>query len=416
LSLIARAIDLQKKPPPIKSCPECGFDISPPLPCRTCGYNAQWDLAKPSGSRGNWLPFSYVIALLLAFTALFTAKALSLPVVKAQAVVTSTSAPIQGTPQQADPAQNAKNAAVMEQRQAPKPDVVIVSSAKISHASETDPLPVVASKSDRAVFSSVSSTFDVSQIGHPPLSPENDFVRWMLAHTDQKEGFLRLRWQRAQVILQREEINNQRVIEAFLLTPREYFSRDLKRAYESAALPIGYGQTISGPHLVARMTDCINPQPEQKVLEIGTGSGYQSAVLSLLSDHVYTVEIVSALARETDQIYLSHTDRHPEYGKITRKVDDGYYGWAEYAPFDRIIVTCGIDHVPPELLTQLAPEGIMVIPVGPPSGQTILRIVKHVDTDGNATLEREDIYHGKRKVIFVPFTAGKGSVHTDPGK
>jgi protein-L-isoaspartate(D-aspartate) O-methyltransferase len=92
-------------------------------------------------------------------------------------------------------------------------------------------------------------------------------------------------------------------------------------------------------------------------------------------------------------------------------VDDGYYGWEEYAPFDRIIVTCGIDHVPPALIKQLAPGGIMVIPIGPPSGQTILRIIKKVDPDGTVNLEREDIYHGKHKQIFVPFTAHGGGIH-----
>jgi protein-L-isoaspartate(D-aspartate) O-methyltransferase len=135
--------------------------------------------------------------------------------------------------------------------------------------------------------------------------------------------------------------------------------------------------------------------------------------LSELSNHVYTIEIVGALARETDGIYRKHLPKYPEYRNILRKVDDGYYGWEEYAPFDRIIVTCGIDHVPPELLQQLAPEGIMVIPVGPPSGQTILRITKHSNPDGTFTLDREDIFQGKRKEIFVPFTARTGGIHRD---
>ena len=159
------------------------------------------------------------------------------------------------------------------------------------------------------------------------------------------------------------------------------------------------------------MTDYLDPQPGQKVLEIGTGSGYQSAVLSELSNHVYTIEIVDPLARETDAIYRAHEAKYPEFRNIHRKIDDGYYGWPEHAPFDRIIVTCGIDHVPPELLRELAPEGIMVIPVGPPSGQTILRIVKHVDADGTVSLDREDIFQGKRRQIFVPFTSKDGGLH-----
>lgn len=94
-----------------------------------------------------------------------------------------------------------------------------------------------------------------------------------------------------------------------------------------------------------------------------------------------------------------------------RKVDDGYYGWEEYAPFDKIIVTCGIDHVPPALMQQLAPNGTMVIPIGPPSGQTVLRIVKKVTPDGTVSLTREDIYHGMVKVGFVPLTTWGGGVH-----
>lgn len=246
---------------------------------------------------------------------------------------------------------------------------------------------------------------------NPPFSDRAAFVDWMVKHTDQKAKYLRAKWDRAQIIVRVGNVTHERVKEAFLRTPREYFCRDPRRAYENAVLPIGYGQTISGPHLVARMTDYLDPQPEQKVLEIGTGSGYQSAVLSEISNHVYTIEIVGALARETNAIYKRLEPRYPEYRNIMRKVDDGYYGWEEYAPFDRIIVTCGIDHVPPALIKQLASNGIMVIPVGPPSGQTILRIVKKVADDGTVSLEREDIYHGKKKQIFVPFTASGGGLH-----
>jgi protein-L-isoaspartate(D-aspartate) O-methyltransferase len=233
----------------------------------------------------------------------------------------------------------------------------------------------------------------------------------MRAHTDQKEKFLLQKWELAQSMLKMRSVTHARILEAILRTPREYFARDARRAYEDAVLPIGYGQTISGPHMVARMTDYLDPQPEQSVLEIGTGSGYQSAVLSELSNHVYTIEIVEPLAHETDKIYRAYEARYPEYRNIHRKVDDGYFGWPQHAPFDRIIVTCGIDHVPPELLRELAPEGIMVIPVGPPSGQTILRIVKHVGPDGDVSLDREDIFQGKKRQIFVPFTSKKGGLH-----
>ena len=234
----------------------------------------------------------------------------------------------------------------------------------------------------------------------------------MRAHTDQKEKFLVQKWELARSPCSpMHSLTHPRVLEAILRAPREFFCRDARRAYDDAVLPIGYGQTISGPHMVARMTDYLDPQPEQKVLEIGTGSGYQSSVLSELSNHVYTIEIVEPLARETDAIYRAHEARYPEYRNIHRKIDDGYYGWPQHAPFDRIIVTCGIDHVPPELLRELAPEGIMVIPVGPPSGQTILRIVKHVDADGTVSLDREDIFQGKKRQIFVPFTSKQGGLH-----
>jgi protein-L-isoaspartate(D-aspartate) O-methyltransferase len=257
-----------------------------------------------------------------------------------------------------------------------------------------------------------SVPFDVAaRSDNPPFNNRDPFVDWIVNHTDQKANFVKERWDRAQIIQRLGNFTHERVREAFLRTPREYFSRDPRRAYENAVLPIGFGQTISGPHLVARMTDYLDPQPDQKVLEIGTGSGYQSALLSEISNHVFTIEIVEKLARQTDAIYKRLEPRYPEYKNIIRKVDDGYYGWEEYAPFDRIIVTCGIDHVPPALIKQLAPGGIMVIPIGPPSGQTILRIVKNVASDGTVSLEREDIYHGKHKQIFVPFTARGGGVH-----
>ncbi|HET6487059.1 MAG TPA: protein-L-isoaspartate(D-aspartate) O-methyltransferase, partial [Spirochaetia bacterium] len=273
----------------------------------------------------------------------------------------------------------------------------------------------VASETGIALPSTPGETYDITKrVDWPPTTGRKAYLSWMLAHTAETEKFLNAKWDRAQTILAIGNITHKRVLEAFLTTPREEFSRDPKRAYDNAALPIGWGQTISGPHMVSRMTDYLDPQPDQKVLEIGTGSGYQSAVLSELSNHVYTIEIVEPLAQKTNAIYQSLEDRYPEYRNIQRKVDDGYYGWPQNAPFDRIIVTCGIDHVPPELLRELAPEGIMVIPIGPPSGQTILRIIKHVAPDGSVSLDREDIFQGKRKQVFVPFTAKGGGTHSAP--
>ena len=245
------------------------------------------------------------------------------------------------------------------------------------------------------------------------LTDQAAFVSWMLTNTDQKEKYLLAKWERAQVLLRTRNITHERILEAFLRAPREYFARDARRAYENAALPIGYGQTISGPHMVSRMTDYLDPQPDQKVLEIGTGSGIPvRRSVGADQPRLHHRDRRSALANETNAIYEKCKAMYPEYGNIRRKIDDGYNGWPEHAPFDRIIVTCGIDHVPPELLRELAPEGIMVIPVGPPSGQTILRITKHVNGDGSVDLEREDIYQGKHKEIFVPFTSKGGGRHT----
>jgi protein-L-isoaspartate(D-aspartate) O-methyltransferase len=246
-----------------------------------------------------------------------------------------------------------------------------------------------------------------------PINNESDYLKWMTANLPETKDYLTAKWARSQAIISNHDASDPRVIAAFLLAPREDFfqASGPSQAYAKPAVPIGYGQTISGPHLVSRMTQAIDPKPDQKVLEIGTGSGYQSSVLAELSNHVYTIEIVPELAQKADEAYKKLSKYYPEYGNIKRKNADGYYGWAEYAPFDRIIVTTGIDHIPPDLLKQLAPGGIMVIPVGPPSGQTVLKITKKVLADGSVTFTREDIYNGK-KVIFVPFTAGNGAIHS----
>ena len=197
---------------------------------------------------------------------------------------------------------------------------------------------------------------------------------------------------------------------AFLLTPREKFVRpqNLSRAYEHAFLDIGFGVTISGPHIVGRMTNTIDPKKGEKVLEIGTGSGYQSAYLSHLTYNVYTIEIIKPLADRTRATYDELIDAgYNEFKTISTKNADGYYGWEEVAPFDKIIVTCGIDHIPPPLLQQLKPNGVMVIPVGPPGAQRVLKVVKTQADDGSITVARSDIYGGKI-VPFVPFTKLEG--------
>ncbi|MGQ9747696.1 MAG: protein-L-isoaspartate(D-aspartate) O-methyltransferase [Candidatus Caldatribacteriaceae bacterium] len=152
------------------------------------------------------------------------------------------------------------------------------------------------------------------------------------------------------------------LLEAFQKVPREEFVPENLRkwAYEDTPLPIGYGQTISQPFVVALMTEKIVPQPGKRILEVGTGSGYQAAILGAIGCEVYTVEIVERLA-------LSAEEKLRDLGyNVAVRWGDGYFGWKEKAPFDAIIVTCSADHVPPPLLEQLKEGGRMVIPVGPP--------------------------------------------------
>lgn len=249
---------------------------------------------------------------------------------------------------------------------------------------------------------------------NPPHDSLKSFVQYMKANRKEDEKYLQLRYDRLEALLTNKDVAGEKEIRAFLLTPREKFCRswNLSRAYDHAFLDIKHGVTISGPHLVGKMTSSLDVKPGDKVLEIGTGSGYQSAMLSYLTDKVHTIEIIDPLATETDKLYTDlASSGYPEYGKVQRKSDDGYYGWEENAPFDKIIVTCGIDHIPPPLLKQLNVGGSMVIPVGPPGAQTILKVTKTLDEQGNPVIAREDIYHGKRKVNFVPFTNKEGGTH-----
>lgn len=130
-------------------------------------------------------------------------------------------------------------------------------------------------------------------------------------------------------------------------------------AYEDRPLAIGMGQTISQPYIVAYMTELLDVDEESKTLEIGTGSGYQAAVLAEIVNEVYSIEIFEELGTQAQERF-----ERLNYDNVTAKVDDGYYGWEEFAPFDSIIVTCAADHIPPPLVQQLKPGGRMVIPVG----------------------------------------------------
>lgn len=169
------------------------------------------------------------------------------------------------------------------------------------------------------------------------------------------------------------DIRNVRVLASMRKVPRHEFVPEAWRpfAYDDRPLPIGEGQTISQPYIVAFMTAAIDPQPRQRVLEVGTGSGYQAAILAELAEEVYTIELLPALAKRA----WATLDRLG-YRKVQTRTGDGYKGWPEAAPFDAIVVTCGADHVPEPLFEQLKPGGIMVIPVGETLDRQALRLVK----------------------------------------
>jgi protein-L-isoaspartate(D-aspartate) O-methyltransferase len=148
-----------------------------------------------------------------------------------------------------------------------------------------------------------------------------------------------------------------RKVERHLYVPPE----EVRNAYEDRPLPIGYGQTISQPYIVAYMTETIRPKSSYRVLEIGTGSGYQAAVLAEIVKEVYTIEIVDSLAKQATRRLKANN-----YANVTVKSGDGYFGWKEKAPFDAIVVTAAAEHIPPSLIEQLKDGGRMIIPVGSP--------------------------------------------------
>jgi len=186
------------------------------------------------------------------------------------------------------------------------------------------------------------------------------------------------RWREAMVAEQLaspgRDITNRRVLAAMQKIPRHLFVRPSDRyaAYRDHPLPIGYAQTISQPYIVAFMTAALDPQPEDRVLEIGTGSGYQTAVLAELVQKVCTIEIITPLAERA-----SHTLNELGYTNIQVQAGDGYAGWPAQAPFDAIIVTCAPNRVPQPLIDQLKEGGRMIIPVGGPENQTLHLLTKH---------------------------------------
>ena len=184
------------------------------------------------------------------------------------------------------------------------------------------------------------------------------------------------------------------VMAAIAAVPREQFVPEYSRAYAFAngPLAIGHGQTISQPYIVALMTDLLAPRPQHTILEIGTGSGYQAAVLAQLVCQVYSVEIIAALATAADE-RLARLG----YANVSVRHADGYHGWPEHAPYDGIVVTAAAPQVPPPLVEQLKPGARLVIPVGLPGNVQKLKVVeKHAD----GTIETRNIL----LVAFVPLT------------
>ncbi len=188
------------------------------------------------------------------------------------------------------------------------------------------------------------------------------------------------------------------VLAAMSRVPRhEFVPENLRRAaYDDRPLPIGEGQTISQPYIVALMTEVLELTPGDRVLEIGTGSGYQAAVLAELTDQVYTIEIIETLGQRAERVL-----HRLGYSQVQVKIGDGYLGWEEYAPFDAIIVTCAPERIPQPLLEQLAENGRMVIPVGPRHIQELVLVVKE-----EGQIRRRTII----PVLFVPMTGD----HTMP--
>lgn len=230
--------------------------------------------------------------------------------------------------------------------------------------------------------------------------------QWLIVVVLAETGCTRAHTSAVDVAAQRERmvkeqivvrgVTDERILAALRKVPREEFVPQDERgeSYTDQPLPIGYGQTISQPYVVAFMTEKLRPQPQDRVLEIGTGSGYQAAVLAELVAEVYSIEIVEPLAKtaETTLQRLGYKNVHVKFG-------DGYKGWAEHAPFDAIIVTCAPDHVPQPLVDQLKENGRMIIPVGPTFAQQLYLLEKR-----NGEVRQSAVLD----VRFVPMTREGG--------
>ena len=210
----------------------------------------------------------------------------------------------------------------------------------------------------------------------------------------EQEEFSQARERMVRTQIEARGVRDSKVLAALRKVPRHRFvpSNLEKRAYDDTPLPIGYGQTISQPYIVAYMTEVLELSGKEKVLEIGTGSGYQAAVLAEITPYVCTIEIIPELAGRARRT-LDETG----YGFVKTRTGDGYYGWEEESPFDGIIVTAASGHVPPPLLRQLKPGGKIVIPIGGPYEVQMLTLVEKL---GDGTFRTTQLL----PVRFVPFT------------
>jgi protein-L-isoaspartate(D-aspartate) O-methyltransferase len=221
---------------------------------------------------------------------------------------------------------------------------------------------------------------------------------------DEPASYANARQRMVKETIEERGVSDPAVLAAMRAVPRHRFVPDqyLPQAYADHPLPIGYGQTISQPYIVAWMTELLEVQSGDKILEIGTGSGYQAAVLAEMGMEVYTIEIVPELAESAEQRL-----QQLEYSNVHVRQGDGYYGWLEKGLFDAIIVTAAPDHLPSPLVSQLKDSGRLVIPIGPRGGIQSLWRFEYVDGELKA--------YNLGGVVFVPFTGeGVQSITTTP--
>jgi protein-L-isoaspartate(D-aspartate) O-methyltransferase len=218
----------------------------------------------------------------------------------------------------------------------------------------------------------------------------------ILLFSFQDDPFKKRREELVSQSIQKRGIKDKTVLSSMNKVERHLFvpESNIANAYRDRPMPIGYGQTISQPYIVAYMTEAINPKPEFKVLEIGTGSGYQAAVLAEIVKEVYTIEIIPELGNAA-----AARLKKLGYNNINVKIADGYFGWKEHAPYDAIVVTAAAEFVPPPLLEQLKDNGKIIIPIGSPfMNQNLMLIEKK----GKKITTKNLL-----PVVFVPFTRKK---------